>query len=103
MDLLKWKIKTYYSLLCMYVLRLRSRLLLMRYPFLRWSTQHYGYTNYDDLPRHIRKNHGHKILQDLKRQYQALSTKEEKRAFHVNFFVDGEDGEDEINFCIFRW
>ena len=97
MDLLRWKIKYYYSLLRVYVLRLRSKLLLKRYPFLRWSTQHYGYTNYDELPRRICKQSGREILKDLKRQYRALSA-EEKHTFHVNFLV-GDDG----NCCVFRW
>ena len=97
MDLLRWKIKYYYSLLRMSVLRLRSKLLLKRYPFLRWSTEHYGYTNYDELPWHIRKRDGRKVLKELKQQYKALPTKEERRAFHVNFLTDGDD------YCIFRW
>lgn len=99
-DLLRWKIKAYYLSLRMCILRMRSKLLLKRYPFLRWSTQRYGYTNYDELPRYIRKRDGRKILKDLKRQYRALPTKEEKRAFHVNFLIDSED---ENNYCIFRW
>ena len=96
MDLVKWKIKYYYSLLRMRVLRLRSKLLLKRYPFLRWSTERYGYTNYDELPWHIRKRSGRKVLKDLKQQYKALPA-EERCTFHVNFLIDGDE------YCIFRW
>lgn len=97
MDLLRWKIKTYCSLLRMRVLRLRGKILLKLYPFLHWSTERYGYTNYDELPWYIRKRNGRQILKELKQQYKALPTKEEKRAFHVSFLVDGDE------YCIFRW